>query len=77
MARRPQPRYMGGQAVMEGVMMRGFRSWAVAVRTPEGGIEVQVHDAPRWAAVGITAIMLAFSYNIIATCVKASSVSSM
>src|SRR5205807_1203519 len=49
MARRPQPRYMGGQAVMEGVMMRGFRSWAVAVRTPEGDIEVQVHDAPRWA----------------------------
>jgi uncharacterized protein YqhQ len=49
MARRPEPRYMGGQAVMEGVMMRGVRSWAVAVRTPEGDIEVQVHDAPRWA----------------------------
>jgi len=49
MARRPEPRYMGGQAVMEGVMMRGLRSWAVAVRTPEGEIEVQVHDAPRWA----------------------------
>ena len=29
------PRYMGGQAVMEGVMMRGERTWAVAVRTPE------------------------------------------
>ena len=28
-------------------------------------------EAPRWAAVGITAIMLVFSYNIIATCVKA------
>jgi len=28
-------------------------------------------EAPRWAAVGITAIMLAFSWNIIATCVKA------
>jgi uncharacterized protein YqhQ len=40
---------MGGQAVMEGVMMRGERSWAVAVRTPEDDIEVQVHDAPRWA----------------------------
>jgi uncharacterized protein YqhQ len=49
MARRPEPRYMGGQAVMEGVMMRGLRSWAVAVRTPEGDVEVQVHDAPRWA----------------------------
>jgi uncharacterized protein YqhQ len=49
MARRPEPRYMGGQAVMEGVMMRGVQSWAVAVRTPEGEIELQVHDAPRWA----------------------------
>jgi uncharacterized protein YqhQ len=29
---------IGGQAVLEGVMMRGPRNWAVAVRTPEGGI---------------------------------------
>jgi uncharacterized protein YqhQ len=44
-----QPRYVGGQAVMEGVMMRGARSWAVAVRTPEGEIEVVTHEAPTWA----------------------------
>ena len=44
-----EPRYMGGQAVMEGVMMRGTRSWAVAVRTPEGEIEVVTHEAPTWA----------------------------
>jgi uncharacterized protein YqhQ len=44
-----QPRYMGGQAVMEGVMMRGPASWAVAVRTPEGEIEVVTHEAPTWA----------------------------
>ncbi|HXY94989.1 MAG TPA: DUF1385 domain-containing protein, partial [Acidimicrobiia bacterium] len=43
------PRYMGGQAVVEGVMMRGEHSWAVAVRKPEGGIEVDVKDAPKWA----------------------------
>jgi uncharacterized protein YqhQ len=43
------PRYMGGQAVMEGVMMRGEHSWAVAVRMPQGEIEVDVKDAPRWA----------------------------
>jgi len=40
---------MGGQAVMEGVMMRGTRSWAVAVRTPDGEIDVVTHDAPTWA----------------------------
>lgn len=43
------PRYMGGQAVMEGVMMRGERTWAVAVRTPEGDLEIETHDAPTWA----------------------------
>jgi uncharacterized protein YqhQ len=32
--------YYGGQAVMEGVMMRGRYSAAVAVRQPDGGISV-------------------------------------
>ncbi|MHB8668985.1 MAG: DUF1385 domain-containing protein [Acidimicrobiales bacterium] len=41
-------RYVGGQAVVEGVMMRGQDVWAVAVRTPEGGIEVAVHPVPTW-----------------------------
>src|SRR5437867_12193497 len=43
------PRYMGGQAVVEGVMMRGERTWAVSVRTPAGDIQTEVHDAPSWA----------------------------
>jgi uncharacterized protein YqhQ len=30
---------VGGQAVLEGVMMRGPANWAVAVRTPSGSIE--------------------------------------
>ncbi|MCZ7663353.1 MAG: DUF1385 domain-containing protein [Thermoleophilia bacterium] len=29
---------IGGQAVLEGVMMRGRRSWSLAVRRPSGGI---------------------------------------
>jgi len=49
MSKTPGTRYMGGQAVMEGVMMRGATTWAVAVRTPEGEIETVVHDAPTWA----------------------------
>ena len=44
-----QPRYVGGQAVMEGVMMRGESSWAVAVRKPDGEIEIAVHEAPSWS----------------------------
>jgi uncharacterized protein YqhQ len=35
-----QPFYYGGQAVMEGVMMRGRKSMAVAVRAPDGRIVV-------------------------------------
>ena len=31
---------VGGQAVLEGVMMRGVSTWAVAVRKPDGEIEV-------------------------------------
>jgi uncharacterized protein YqhQ len=34
----------GGQAVLEGVMMRSPSSWAVAVRTPEGDITEVVKD---------------------------------
>src|SRR5438045_9686569 len=30
---------VGGQAVLEGVMMRGVSTWAVAVRTPAEGQE--------------------------------------
>jgi uncharacterized protein YqhQ len=35
---------VGGQAVLEGVMMRSPSSWAVAVRRPDGGIERVVRD---------------------------------
>jgi uncharacterized protein YqhQ len=35
---------IGGQAVLEGVMMRGPSSWAVAVRRPDGRISEISHD---------------------------------
>jgi uncharacterized protein YqhQ len=44
-----EPRYMGGQAVLEGVMMRGPSTWAVAVRDPEGEIKIDVREVPGWA----------------------------
>lgn len=44
-----ETRYMGGQAVLEGVMMRGVTTYAVACRTPEGEIELVVRDVPGWA----------------------------
>ena len=33
----------GGQAVIEGVMMRGRDHWAVAVRRPAGDIHLESH----------------------------------
>ena len=41
MAEDRQIQHYGGQAVIEGVMMRGARSMAIAVRQPDGGIRVK------------------------------------
>jgi len=46
-AKRDAP--VGGQAVLEGVMMRGVAVWAVAVRNPEGEIEIQSEQLVPWA----------------------------
>ena len=40
----PAPHLYGGQAVVEGVMMRGARHWAVAVRRPAGDIHLESHS---------------------------------
>src|SRR4051794_5277042 len=39
---------VGGQAVLEGVMMRGVSTWAVAVRKPDGMIDVQSFPLVSW-----------------------------
>ncbi len=46
-ARRDAP--VGGQAVLEGVMMRGVSTWAVAVRNPEGQVELSSEPLVPWA----------------------------
>jgi uncharacterized protein YqhQ len=40
----PREHYYGGQAVPEGVMMRGRDVWAIAVRRPDHGIHIESHD---------------------------------
>ena len=40
----PRKTHVGGQALIEGVMMRGKFNWAVAVREPDGGMYVEEHD---------------------------------
>jgi uncharacterized protein YqhQ len=46
-AKRDAP--VGGQAVLEGVMMRGVSVWSVAVRNPEGQIEISSESLVPWA----------------------------
>jgi len=58
---------VGGQAVLEGVMMRGVSTWAVAVRKESGEIDVQSfplvswtkrHRALRWPIIrGVVALV--------------------
>ncbi len=49
---------VGGQAVLEGVMMRGVRTWAVACRKPapdqldEEGVRLDMNDPPRGEIAG-------------------------
>ncbi len=40
---------VGGQAILEGVMMRGVSTWAAAVRTPAGEIEISSEPVVSWA----------------------------
>jgi uncharacterized protein YqhQ len=46
-AKRDAP--VGGQAVLEGVMMRGISTWAVAVRRPDGEVEISSEPLLPWA----------------------------
>ncbi|MDR1775023.1 MAG: DUF1385 domain-containing protein [Actinomycetes bacterium] len=45
-----QPTYIGGQAVLEGVMMRGKTCWAVSARDPQGAIHSEIHPLKSAAA---------------------------
>ena len=36
--------HVGGQALLEGIMMRGEFNWSVAVREPSGAVYTEEHD---------------------------------
>jgi uncharacterized protein YqhQ len=40
---------VGGQAVLEGVMMRGVSTWALAVKKPDGSLDVTSEPVVSWA----------------------------
>jgi uncharacterized protein YqhQ len=55
---RVRPTNIGGQAIIEGVMMRGKRIYAMAVRNPAGGITIEKNE---WSGFGSQGI---FKYPI-------------
>ncbi|MDR2443569.1 MAG: DUF1385 domain-containing protein [Deltaproteobacteria bacterium] len=48
----PSKSPIGGQAVIEGVMMVGDQSWAVTVRAPDGSLRTKITPRTRWAKRG-------------------------
>ncbi|MCL2504326.1 MAG: DUF1385 domain-containing protein [Coriobacteriia bacterium] len=74
--------HIGGQAVLEGVMMRGKLNWAVAVRLFDGSIHVEEHDLAsgtkkhawmRWPVVrGVVGLVESLSLAMKALSVSAS-----
>jgi uncharacterized protein YqhQ len=72
---------VGGQAVLEGVMMRGISTWAVAVRKPSGAIDVQSfplvswtkrHRVYRWPVIrGVVALVESLSIGLRALSISA------
>jgi uncharacterized protein YqhQ len=58
MEKRVRPTSIGGQAIIEGVMMRGKRIYAMAVRNPAGGITIEKNE---WGGIANKGI---FKYPI-------------
>lgn len=62
------PTAVGGQAVMEGIMMRGMNRSAVAVRLPDGRIHMKtepIHKAGKWAKWPIIRGVFAFVSSLV------------
>jgi uncharacterized protein YqhQ len=74
------PTHIGGQAVLEGIMMRGKHNWAIAVREPSGAIYTEEHDLVsaasrhRWLRWPIVRGMWSF-YETMVLAIKAFSIS--
>ena len=62
------PTKMGGQAVMEGIMMKGEKKTALAVRIPNGNIEIETKKTKtygKWMKVPIIRGVVAFVDSLV------------
>ena len=58
---------IGGQAVLEGIMMKNGPKYAVAVRKPDGDIEIKVDEYNKGvkSVLHITIVSMMAAYNIV------------
>ncbi len=62
------PTKMGGQAVMEGIMMRGETKTALALRLPDGSINVSTEDIKKpgkWAKLPLVRGVVSFVSSLV------------
>ncbi len=62
------PTKMGGQAVMEGIMMRGEKKTALALRLPNGEIRVETEDIKeqkKWMKIPLVRGVVAFVSSLV------------
>lgn len=62
------PTPVGGQAVMEGIMMRGLKRTAVAVRLPDGRIHMKTQpnkELPKWTKIPILRGVVSFVVSLV------------
>ena len=62
------PTSIGGQAIMEGIMMRGPKKTAIAVRLPDGNIHMKTQPSPsqsRWAKVPLVRGVVSFISSLV------------
>lgn len=65
------PTKMGGQAVMEGIMMKGEKKTALAVRLPNGNIEIETKKTQtygKWMKIPLLRGVVAFLDSLIYGC---------
>ncbi len=62
------PTPVGGQAVMEGIMMRGLKRTAVAIRLPDGRIHMKTQpnkELPKWTKVPVLRGVVSFVTSLV------------
>ncbi len=62
------PTKVGGQAILEGLMMRGSRALAIAMRRPDGGIHLAVEPAParsKWTKIPVIRGVISFISSLV------------